>query len=321
MRSLTCSPGWVQRAFNLLLLLVLTTTSAGLLGFVSLHSAAAAPATQDEQAVRTVNLELILDLSGSMARDIGGGETRMEAAKRVMNDVIDALPEREGVNVGFRIYGHLGNNTEAGRDVSCQSSDLVVPIQGVNKPALRDQVAAAEPIGWTPIALSLQRAGGDFQPGEGVANHILLVTDGEETCGGDPCAVAESLREGDARLTTHVVGFALTEEQAIGLYDVSWAYATGGEISIRVNIEAGRTTWIRGSLLKFPQGAGEIYVVKDLAGTVIWQAPFEEGDYVWVLPGIYTMDLVERVGDPVLIMAQVQTLPGSETELEVFTAP
>jgi hypothetical protein len=403
MRSLTCSLGWVQRAFTLMLLLILTTTSAGLLGFTSSGSAAAAPATQDEQAVRTVNLELILDLSGSMARDIGGGETRMEAAKRVMNDVIDALPEREGVNVGFRIYGHLGDNTEAGRDVSCQSSELVVPIQGVNKPALRDQVAAAQPIGWTPIALSLQRAGGDFQPGEGVANHILLVTDGEETCGGDPCLVAESLRTGEANLTTHVVGFALNEEQArlvsciaerggglnlraasarelsnalfsvleeiqvvvqngfleieeigglfpratitfvatgdqdprdaitlttdnrvelaVGFYDVSWTYATGGEISIRVNIEAGRTTWIRGSLLKFPQGAGEIYVVRDLAGTVIWQAPFEEGDYVWVLPGIYTMDLVERVGDPVLIMAQVQTLPGSETQLEVFTAP
>ena len=110
-------------------------------------------------------------------------------------------------------------------------------------------------------------------------------------------------------------------ELAVGFYEVSWTYATGGKISIRVNIEAGRTTWIRGSLLKFPQGAGEIYVVKDLAGNVIWQAPFEEGDYVWVLPGIYTMDLVERVGDPVLIMAQVQTLPGSATQLEIFTAP
>jgi len=110
-------------------------------------------------------------------------------------------------------------------------------------------------------------------------------------------------------------------ELAVGYYDVSWTYASGGEISIRVNIEAGRTTWIRGSLLQFPQGAGEIYTVKDLAGTVIWQAPFEEGDYVWVLPGIYTLDLVERVGDPVLIMAQLQTLPGSATQLEVFTAP
>ncbi len=403
MRSLTRALGRVHREFILLLVLTLVATSSGVLSLLNPPPAAAAPAKQDDQAVRVVNLELILDLSGSMARDIGGGETRMQAAKRVMNDVIDALPEREGVNVGFRIYGHLGDNTDAGRDVSCQSSDLVVPIQGVNKPALRDQVAAAQPIGWTPIALSLQRAGGDFQPGEGVANHILLVTDGEETCGGDPCAVAESLRTGDANLTTHVVGFALTEEQArlvnciaerggglnlraasarelsdalfsvleeiqvvvqngfleieeigglfpratitfvatgdqdprdavtltndnrveltVGFYDVSWTYATGGEITIRVNIEAGRTTWVRGSLLKFPQGAGEIYIVKDLAGTVIWQAPFEQGDYVWVLPGIYTMELVERVGDPVLIMAQVQTLPGSATQLEIFTAP
>lgn len=384
------------------MLLAAFAMPGGLLDLLAAHAVSAAPAVQD-QPVSTVNLELILDLSGSMARDIGGGETRMEAAKRVMNDVIDALPEQEGVNVGFRIYGHLGDNTEAGRAVSCQSSELVVPIEGVNKPALREEVAAAQPIGWTPIALSLERAGGDFQPAEGVRNHILLVTDGEETCGGNPCEVAEALREGDASITTHVVGFALTQQQAnlvnciaerggglnlraanarelsdaifsvleeievvlqngfleieeigglfpratiefipsgdqsprdaitlstdnrvelgVGFYTVSWTYASGGEVSIRVNIEAGRTTWVRGSLLSFPQGAGEIYVVRDLAGTVIWQAPFERGDSVWVLPGIYTMDLVERVGDPVLIMAQVQTLPGSETLLEVFTAP
>jgi hypothetical protein len=397
----------IRRAITALLLLAMVGMAGGSLTLLAPRSAGAAPASaptaQDNNAVQTVNLELILDLSGSMARDIGGGETRMEAAKRVMNDVIAALPEQEGVNVGFRIYGHLGDNSEAGRAVSCQSSELVVPIEGVNKPALLEEVAAAQPIGWTPIALSLERAGGDFQPAEGVRNHILLVTDGEETCGGDPCAVAESLREGAANLTTHVVGFALTQEQArlvnciaerggglnlraanarelsdaifsvleeievvlqngfleieeigglfpratvefipagdqsprdaialaddnrvelaVGFYDVSWTYATGGEVSIRVNIEAGRTTWVRGSLLKFPQGAGEIYVVRDLAGTVIWQAPFEQGDYVWVLPGLYTMDLVERVGDPVLIMAQVQTLPGSATQLEIFTAP
>ena len=110
-------------------------------------------------------------------------------------------------------------------------------------------------------------------------------------------------------------------ELAIGFYDVAWSNPGGGDITIRVNIEAGRTTWVRGSLLKFPQGAGEIYQVRDLAGIVIWLAPFEQGDTVWVLPGIYTMELVERVGDPVLIRAEVQTLPGSATQIEIFTAP
>jgi hypothetical protein len=42
---------------------------------------------------------------------------------------------------------------------------------------------------------------------------------------------------------------------------------------------------------------------------------------VWVLPGIYTLDLQELVGDPILMSFTVQTLPGSATQVEVFTAP
>ena len=144
MRSQARTSDSVRRAITALLLLAACAMPGGLLDVLAARTVAAAPATQDDQPVSTVNLELILDLSGSMARDIGGGETRMEAAKRVMNDVIAALPEQEGVNVGFRVYGHLGDNTEAGRAVSCQSSDLVVPIEGVNKPALLEVVAEAQ---------------------------------------------------------------------------------------------------------------------------------------------------------------------------------
>ena len=93
-------------------------------------------AAQTGDPPATVNVQLILDLSGSMAQDVGGGETRMDAAKRVLNDVIDALPETEGVNVGFRIYGHEGDNSNAGRTESCESTELVVPMDGVDKPAL-----------------------------------------------------------------------------------------------------------------------------------------------------------------------------------------
>jgi hypothetical protein len=109
-------------------------------------------------------------------------------------------------------------------------------------------------------------------------------------------------------------------ELNVGICDVSWVNPSGQESSVRANIVAGETTWIRGSLLKFPQGAGEIYTVTDLSGVVVWQDQFEQGDYVWVLPGIYRMELLERVGDPVLITAEVQTLPGTVTQLEIFTA-
>jgi hypothetical protein len=78
---------------------------------------------------------------------------------------------------------------------------------------------------------------------------------------------------------------------------------------------------IRGSILRFPHGAGEIYLLKDVAGVVIWQDQIEVGDLVWVLPGIYRLELQELTGDAVLISMDVQTLPGAVTEIDVSTSP
>ncbi len=185
-----------------------------------LPSASAQDATGETDALSastlTVNVELILDASGSMAELIPGTErqTRMDAAREAMRDVIARIPEREGLHVGFRIYGHEGSNSEADRPVSCQATELLVPLAGVDKDALLAQVDTFQPTGWTPLALALEGAAGDFTPGgESVTNAIIMVTDGEDTCGGDPCAVARSLHEADIALTTHVVGFALTRKQ------------------------------------------------------------------------------------------------------------
>ena len=85
-----------------------------------------------------VNVELMMDSSGSMAAATDTGEPRIDAAKRVLNQVIDAIPaDRPEINVGFRVFGHKGDNTEAGRAESCQSSELTVPVEGVDKDALR----------------------------------------------------------------------------------------------------------------------------------------------------------------------------------------
>jgi hypothetical protein len=359
-----------------------------------------------------VNVELMMDSSGSMGAETDTGEPRIDAAKRVLNQVIDAIPEdRPGINVGFRVFGHEGDNTEARRAESCQSSDLTVPVEGVDKDALRQQVADYAPVGWTPIGLSLQRAGADFPAAsDTVTNAIILVTDGLETCDADPCAIATELKQSEAAITVYVVGLGLDAEELritsciadntggrivgaqnanelsaalftfleeldvvvttgfleiesigglyplatltcagqeatdlnpqggepftytftsdtnkvevpIGVCELTWTNPSGDDTTIQVNIEADRTTFVRGSLIKFPQGAGEIYVLKAQDGTVIWQDQIEQGDWVWVLPGIYTCDLAELVGDPILISFTVQTLPGSATQLEVFTAP
>lgn len=164
--------------------------------------------------VQPVNLEIVLDVSGSMGQVLETGETRMDAAKRVLNEVLAAIPTREGINVGLRIYGHEGDNSEAGAAVSCQGSDLVVPVQGVAADELAATINDLVPTGWTPIALSLERAAEDFPiDASDATNAIVLVTDGLETCGGDPAAVAAQLRQSPAQIQTSVIGFALTSEE------------------------------------------------------------------------------------------------------------
>ena len=185
------------------------------LGGASLAVQAPQQALAQAEPGTQVNVELIMDSSGSMAEETNTGEPRIDAAKRVLNEVIDAIPDdRPELNVGFRVFGHEGNNTEAGRAESCQSSDLTVPIDGVDKEALREQVANYPPVGWTPIGLSLERAAADFPAAsDKVTNAIILVTDGLETCDADPCAIATSLKQSEAAITVYVVGLGLDEEE------------------------------------------------------------------------------------------------------------
>lgn len=175
-------------------------------------------AAQELSPVKTINLQLIVDSSGSMAAPTDTGELRIDAAKRVLAQVISEIPNVEGVNVGLRVYGHEGNNTDAGKAESCISSELLVPMEGVDAPRLIEQVNALQPVGWTPLGYSLQESAKDFtQPAsENVVNAIVMVTDGLETCDADPVAIAGQLRNSEGGITTHVIGFGTTpEEQAI----------------------------------------------------------------------------------------------------------
>lgn len=188
-----------------------------LLGMLLSLTAPGAMASQTSEAgsaSKTVNVQFIVDVSGSMAEPLATGEIRIDAAKRVLNDVFASIPNRKGINVGLRIYGYEGDNSDATKDVSCKSSKLAVPMKGVNREALSEQVNALQPTGWTPIALSLQRAEKDFPAAsKNVTNAIVLITDGVETCDGDPCSVASSLQSGSKHIATNVVGLALTDDQ------------------------------------------------------------------------------------------------------------
>lgn len=141
---------------------------------------------------------ILVDASGSMKEPAGDGGSRMDAAKKGLDGVIKALPD--DASVGLRAYG---STIEDGKG-SCKDTELLVPVEPVDRPALSAGVKKLTPLGNTPIAYSLTKAAKDL-PSDGPRS-IVLVSDGEENCGGDPCEVARKISDSGTELTVDVVG-------------------------------------------------------------------------------------------------------------------
>ncbi len=146
---------------------------------------------------------LVLDASGSMTEPHGDGRTRFKAAVSALRQVVGSLPG--DLHVGLRVYGSRISDGPG----SCQDSELVTPVGPLDRKALRTALGRARPLGNTPIAYSLREAAADL-PDEG-ARTIVLVSDGEESCGGDPCQVARDLTQQGLDLHVDVVGFQVDD--------------------------------------------------------------------------------------------------------------
>ena len=81
-------------------------------------------------------------------------------------------------------------------------------MNGVDKAALSQTVQNADALGATPIAKSLLAAADDF-PATAERRLIVLVTDGEESCGGDLQVVARDLRNRGFEIDIRIIGFDL----------------------------------------------------------------------------------------------------------------
>jgi Mg-chelatase subunit ChlD len=149
-------------------------------------------------------VELVLDASGSMKRKLGG-KTMMEAAKRVLTDVVTRLPAE--ARVALRAYGHRKPDKAPG---ACEDTELLVPFGALDRKQLTARIKAIKPRGTTPIAFSIAAAAADLDEAKGPAV-LILVTDGKEECGGDPAAAVTALRAAGLDVTLSIVGFGLTE--------------------------------------------------------------------------------------------------------------
>ncbi len=224
------------KAVWLLLLGAVTSTSVVLTGrSTSLDAPPPSPAAPTTLAVQYSGtlaprvfrpaVELVLDSSRSMKAPLQG-RTRLDQARDVVSRVLDQFPDE--MHVGLRLYGHWGawrlrrDNPKAGRiprdDPRLnEDSDLVVPIgplDDARRGRMDEWLRWCKPRGKTPLIYSLEQSTADFPHDLRAPRIVVLVSDGQETCGGELESLRKKLGQSEHGLMIHVVGFAVDETEA-----------------------------------------------------------------------------------------------------------
>ncbi len=156
------------------------------------EDASKAPCTDDAM--------IVFDASGSMSGNqelgIPNSKPRIDEVRWALRQVLPSAARYR--RVGLVTYGPGPYN-------QCNVSLAMKPTANAAKKILR-AVSRIIPAGKTPLTSGVEQAAEalDYRNKPGV---IVVVTDGEETCGRQPCELAKRLHDNAAQLTVHVIAF------------------------------------------------------------------------------------------------------------------
>ena len=176
-----------------------STLSALLIG-ATLPSLAAAGCYDDAM--------LVFDGSGSMATRgyHAGAASRIDEARQALSRSLPSIPQER--RIGLLTYG-----PGKLRGMCVNIHLRLSPTPGAAS-AIAAEVDRMEPFGDTPMTAAVEAAA-DVLRHETRASTIVLITDGEETCGGAVCATAKRLADTGVRTVIHVVDFRRVEAEGI----------------------------------------------------------------------------------------------------------
>jgi len=136
------------------------------------------------------------------------GRKRIDIAKEVLSNMVDSLASNPNVQLGLRVYGHEWDKKFG----NCKDTKLISPFAPNNHRLIKQKLAEINPQGVTPIAYSLLESSKDFPIDNTYRNVIIIITDGLESCAGDPCAVSTSLQKKNIFLSPFIIGIGLEED-------------------------------------------------------------------------------------------------------------
>jgi Ca-activated chloride channel family protein len=143
---------------------------------------------------------IVFDASGSMSGNqtlgIPNSEARIDQVRSALAEVLPSATKFR--KVGLITYGPGPYN-------QCNVKLELKPALDAGEPIM-NAVNALVPAGKTPLTSAVEQAANvlDYTNKPGV---IVVVTDGEETCGRSPCELAKHLHATAKQLTIHVIAF------------------------------------------------------------------------------------------------------------------
>ncbi|MHB8876238.1 MAG: vWA domain-containing protein [Myxococcaceae bacterium] len=143
------------------------------------------------------NFLIVLDRSASM-EEMAGNSSKWWAASQAVQSVTSQ--NDQAIRFGLALYPGISGTAR------CQTGSVVVPV-GDSKAAAVKAMLPADAVGnSTPIATALQVAAAAPELTDATrANFVLLVTDGQENCGGNPTIPVQQMFS--RGIKTYVVGF------------------------------------------------------------------------------------------------------------------
>ncbi|HVZ05787.1 vWA domain-containing protein [Hyphomicrobium sp.] len=177
------------------------------LGFLIPFLAGQSAPGREKRPECTKDLMFVFDASGSMATtDLTARVAHIERVKNAFRRIVREIPETR--RMGLIVYGQGAYN-------QCDSIELKLRPTINAGPILMAEIEKITPAGRTPLTQAVHDAAEVLGYRQNPAV-IVLLTDGEETCGGKPCDMAQALKSAAADLTIHVIGYRHREAGGLG---------------------------------------------------------------------------------------------------------
>ena len=147
----------------------------------------------------------IFDASQSMLGRWQSGR-KIDIAKNLLSNMVDSLKDIANLEIGLRVYGHQKGYPPQ----ECDDTKLEINFFPSHLAAdrMKAKLRMIRARGTTPIAHSLEEGAKDFPSGN-ARNIVILITDGKEECGMDPCAVSRLYQRNGIILKPFVIGVGL----------------------------------------------------------------------------------------------------------------